>query len=62
MMGFLLGLYVLSIFCSLPPALAPGADFWLGLAIGITGTGTAWYVVRPAVTWWRWDRAQGRRS
>jgi hypothetical protein len=62
MTGWLIGMYVIAIFASMPPSVAPGADFWLGIAMGMTGAGTAWYIVRPAVTWWRWDRAQGRRS
>jgi hypothetical protein len=60
MTGWLIGMYVIAIFDSMPPALAPGADFWLGIAMGMTGAGTAWYIVRPGAARLCWALARRR--
>lgn len=46
---FLAGLFAIGVIDALPPAVPPGAGFWLGISVGVSAWSTGRYVVLPLV-------------
>jgi threonine/homoserine/homoserine lactone efflux protein len=57
----LAGLFVVGAFSALPPAVAPGTGFWIGIAVGALVWAVVWYVVLPFILLARGRRARGER-